>query len=422
MAVDRTYLEDGGETHEFHADDVAIGHEHLALDALVDAAAALCDTPIAFVALYDHREPAGHMTWSRGLVDPAVVVPLARATISSNEVVTESPDVRFDQRFGEVGSAGGAGRVSFYAGVPICAGHSKPVAVIAVAAHGPGQLSLRQRDGLIGLSVVADRLLQMSCDFDSKRDSEVDAYRDDLEDTNARLQSDVAHKHMLIQSIGRDLSAPIAAIRITAESITSGAPAHLATPVAQLGHYAREAEAMVSDLLRVAEPGRARHELRLECVDLAPVLSAAISSMSLPPSPQVEVELDPVVAEVDPHAISRVVVNVVKNAIRHTPRRTPISVVLRRDEHHALIEVSDLGHGIAEADRDRVLSAYHFQAGPEDVGGAGLGLTIADALVRAHGGTVMLGDNEPHGTVVAIRLPIRSAREAESGSPDEARS
>jgi signal transduction histidine kinase len=107
----------------------------------------------------------------------------------------------------------------------------------------------------------------------------------------------------------------------------------------------------------------------------------------------------------DPAAVSRVIRNLVDNAVRHAKSRVDIEVGSR--DGTATITVSDDGPGIAPADRDRVFERFvrldsdRARSG----GGTGLGLAIVVEVVAAHGGTVTIDDRPGGGTTMIVALP-----------------
>ena len=104
------------------------------------------------------------------------------------------------------------------------------------------------------------------------------------------------------------------------------------------------------------------------------------------------------------------------------PDRMRIDVVARREGASALIGVGDHGVGIPEADRTRVLNRFVRLEGARSRPGSGLGLSLASAIARLHGGSIEIGDNQP-GLRITLRLPlvrpsgpVRSSPGASAGS------
>jgi signal transduction histidine kinase len=106
-----------------------------------------------------------------------------------------------------------------------------------------------------------------------------------------------------------------------------------------------------------------------------------------------------------PHALERAVTNLVDNATKYG---TAVRVTLQGSDGGARIDVDDDGPGIPATEKARVLEPF-YRADParQVVRGFGLGLAIVAGIVRRHGGTLELLDNEPRGLRVRVELPVR---------------
>jgi signal transduction histidine kinase len=115
----------------------------------------------------------------------------------------------------------------------------------------------------------------------------------------------------------------------------------------------------------------------------------------------------PCVVAGDPDALSRLLVNLLDNAVRHAASRVCVSV--REDGGWAELTVTDDGPGIAPADTERAFGRFsrldNARTREEGVEGAGLGLAIVRSTAQAHGGSVSLGDAGP-GLRAVVRLPL----------------
>ena len=109
----------------------------------------------------------------------------------------------------------------------------------------------------------------------------------------------------------------------------------------------------------------------------------------------------------DPDALSRLLVNLLDNAVRHAASRVCVSV--RSEDGWAVLVVSDDGPGIPAEDAERAFGRFSRldDARSRDGGeeGAGLGLAIVRSTAEAHGGSVVLGDAGP-GLRAVVRLPL----------------
>jgi signal transduction histidine kinase len=110
--------------------------------------------------------------------------------------------------------------------------------------------------------------------------------------------------------------------------------------------------------------------------------------------------------------LRRALLNLVSNAVKFTPPGGSAEiVVVAEPDGQALIEVRDTGIGIAVEEINRVTEPF-YQAHSglnRHHEGAGLGLTIADRILRVHGGTLSLASRPTQGTVATVRLPLAKA-------------
>ena len=104
--------------------------------------------------------------------------------------------------------------------------------------------------------------------------------------------------------------------------------------------------------------------------------------------------------------------NLVRNAIVHTPSKTPIEVSVSTSNGTAKLSVADHGPGLRAEDRQRIFEPF-YRADPSrsrDSGGAGLGLSIVTAVVAAHGGQVQVKETSGGGATFEVDLPLASSR------------
>jgi two-component system sensor histidine kinase KdpD len=113
------------------------------------------------------------------------------------------------------------------------------------------------------------------------------------------------------------------------------------------------------------------------------------------------------VAEVDGTRLAEVITHLVDNAAKFSPPAAPIRVRAERAGGGIRIEVADAGPGIPEERRASAFDRYGSWRPPgyEEVPGAGLGLYLARAHVRAHGGRLDIVEAEPRGTILRVWLP-----------------
>jgi two-component system OmpR family sensor kinase len=117
----------------------------------------------------------------------------------------------------------------------------------------------------------------------------------------------------------------------------------------------------------------------------------------------------PLVVAGDQMRLRQVLSNLLRNALVHTPPGTPVEIGLHRDDGHAVLEVVDHGPGIPAAHTDRIFERFYRAdaARSGDQGGSGLGLSIAAAVVQAHGGRIWVIPTPGGGATFGISLPLR---------------
>jgi signal transduction histidine kinase len=250
--------------------------------------------------------------------------------------------------------------------------------------------------------------------------SAFDGMLDALETSERRAQraadtaqyAETATRRFLIDA-AHELRTPIAGIQVAAEQL-----AHSASEHSDDGQYrraglllsdARRAGRLVSDMLDLSriDAGLA---LELQDVDVAAVLDGEADRAALL-APQISVRrtgLTALTLKVDATRLSQVVSNLLDNARRYTPAGGAITIDLRAHDDIAEVNITDTGPGIPDDERDRDFERLvRLDAGrARDHGGAGLGLAIARALARAHGGELVC---LPHEGGARFRLTLPRA-------------
>lgn len=135
----------------------------------------------------------------------------------------------------------------------------------------------------------------------------------------------------------------------------------------------------------------------------------------------VEVPADLAPVRANAGRLERVLSNLLRNALRHTPAGGTVRILATATGDTVEVEVADTGAGIRPADRERIFEPF-FQGGPDrsrNRPGAGLGLSICRLIVLAHGGRIWLGD-AAEGTSVRFTLPWAAALGAAEDPPASA--
>ena len=116
---------------------------------------------------------------------------------------------------------------------------------------------------------------------------------------------------------------------------------------------------------------------------------------------------DLILAKIDAKLIVQVLINLVDNAIKYTPAGSVIEVHTEKQGQWVVVTVSDNGPGIPDGQKPRVFEMFYSGANraADSRRSLGLGLALCRSIVTAHGGTISVSDNRPHGTVFTFTLP-----------------
>jgi len=369
-------------------------------DALTAMAAATCNKPMALVSLVEETRQVFAARHGLALTETPRETSFCAHAIRAcnNEQVFEVRDTHFDPRFRNNDLVVGPEGLRFYAGVPILPLGDRAVGTLCVLGDEPGELNLAQREDLIRLANIAEQLMRLRLLTAAKG-----ALLEQLRASERELAETQFRRAHAVRSIAHDLATPLAAIRMTSESVGDQlSPSPVRTQVDHLIEFAREAESLVGDLRLVNDPDGEFPSLSPISQSLVPLVERSTTQLFGAIAPDhITLELDDVSAVVDEHAMTRVMNNLLNNAITHNPPGTPIVIRLSSQEDRSVLEVVDEGSGIPAADRTRMLEPYEAL----DSTGSGLGLAISDALVTAHGGTLVIDGNDPSGTIVSVTLP-----------------
>jgi signal transduction histidine kinase len=240
-----------------------------------------------------------------------------------------------------------------------------------------------------------------------------------LHESTLRERSLEASRRELVAWISHDLRTPLAGIRAVSEALEDGVVSDSAT--VRRYHQTIRAEVerlsgMVDDLFRLSRIHAGLMNLRVEAVRLSDLVSDALS-IAAPVAHARNVVLtgdvttDGLHVQVATTEFLRVMRNLLDNALRHTPEGGRVSVHAKADAKEAVLWVRDSCGGIPGEHLGRIFEVgFREDAARSPTNGAraGLGLAIAQGLVEAHGGTILV-ENEEQGCCFTVRLPALTA-------------
>ena len=232
------------------------------------------------------------------------------------------------------------------------------------------------------------------------------------EDRMRRFITDASH----------ELRTPLTTMRGFAELYRQGAARDMEMVMSRIESESRRMGQLVDDLLLLARLDSQR-PIEQNRVDLLALATDAVhDAQAVAPKRNITMEVfdGPGTPEVlgDEPRLRQVLGNLVNNALQHTPETADITVRVGTDADDAILEVVDTGPGMSQQDALRIFERFYRtdSSRTPTSGGSGLGLSIVDSLVHAHGGTVTVTTALGQGCRFYVSLPRIADVPAHAGS------
>ncbi|NDI25061.1 MAG: sensor histidine kinase, partial [Actinobacteria bacterium] len=217
-----------------------------------------------------------------------------------------------------------------------------------------------------------------------------------------------------VADASHELRTPLTAIRGFAELHRQGAikgEEKTGELVRRIEQESIRMSTLVEDLLLLARLDQSR-ELERDPVNLKTLIAESVASAEAAGRDHpiaVHMPDDDVFVLGDSHRIHQVIANLLANARTHTPIGTPITVSLSQNEEETTVSVEDKGPGLSAEDQTKIFERF-YRADPSRVRnggeGSGLGLSIVDAVMKAHGGSVSVDSAIGKGATFTLHFPI----------------
>ena len=289
------------------------------------------------------------------------------------------------------------------------------IAVAAAASYWLVRRSLQSVDAIrsrvaeISTSDLAERV-----PVPNSRD-EIAALAVTMNEMLARIEAGHRARQRFLGDASHELRSPLATI-ISGLEVAEAHPELLDAELAinTLLPEAQRMRTLIEDLLLLARADEQSLVLHKQDVALDDLAEAEAARARREVGCTIHADICPTRVSGDPAAMSRMIRNLVDNAVRHAKSRVDIAVGSR--DGSAILTVSDDGSGIAPGERARVFGRF-VRLDPDRArsgGGTGLGLAIVAEVVAAHGGTVTIDDRPGGGTKMIVVLPRDANRIAGS--------
>src|SRR4051794_9943992 len=288
---------------------------------------------------------------------------------------------------------------------------------IEAAGRAPGTLDLllrplRGRDGRVAFIVAEGRPIT-----DRKRvEQRLEQQNAELSALSERLARVHDYRERLLGELSHDLRAPLQVVITRAEQVLRSLPDdELRNQVINIRLAAYGALEQINDMLEQVKSDHGEAQLALVDADLAQTMRTVTDQFEpLAADRGIRLRLDVpaegVPARFDVERLSRVVSNLLANAIRHAPSGGSVRCSLATSDGIAALEIADSGSGVPVEHRDRVFGRFRSGLngdGRSESVGAGLGLAIVREFVELHGGRISLSEAPEGGALFTVTLPLR---------------
>ncbi|NOQ46458.1 MAG: PAS domain-containing protein, partial [Desulfobulbaceae bacterium] len=223
-----------------------------------------------------------------------------------------------------------------------------------------------------------------------------------------------AQKNNLISLFTHDLKAPVAIAGGFVDRLLQGKAGPLNE---KQGQYLKTAhreitrlEQYIHSFLNISKIESGQVELKIEEKNIGGLLKEIVEGFKVQAGKkQIKMSLDLTglqsLVSVDTLQITRVISNLLDNAIKYSKKETSIQVLVTEDATHMILEVNDHGPGIELADQEHIFdSFYRLPGSSKQAGGSGLGLAAVRAIVEAHGGKAWVKSRPGEGSSFKVSL------------------
>lgn len=224
-------------------------------------------------------------------------------------------------------------------------------------------------------------------------------------------------KQEFIVTLSHELRSPLTSLKLLLELIVAGAYGELKEQgLAKVALAERNIDRLVKliqDLLDVELVEMGRLTIKKEPVEFRNIIDSAVESCQGPAAnADVELKVDAgsVLIDADEDRLTQVLINLVSNAVKFSPKGSCIEVSTRVEDGAIVASVADCGPGVPKEMQTQIFEPFR-QGGAEaqrNKGSVGLGLAISKAIVELHGGTIAIDSEIGRGSTVWFKLPLET--------------
>jgi signal transduction histidine kinase len=220
-------------------------------------------------------------------------------------------------------------------------------------------------------------------------------------------------RHKLVADVAHELRTPLSVLRGNLESMQEGVIEPTQEAIVSLHDEVLRLSRIVQDLLNLGQMESGSFPLSLQPTKVDEVITRVTSVFAAETDAR-DIRLQTSIqgtlpsTQADPDRIAQVLVNLLANAVHHTPDGGEIRVLASHIDDSIIVSVTDSGPGIVKDDLPHVFDRFYRTDSARDraTGGTGLGLAIAKGIITAHKGSIRVESEPGAGTTFMFSLPI----------------
>src|SRR6266700_1561035 len=251
-------------------------------------------------------------------------------------------------------------------------------------------------------------------------EQELQAYAMELEEANGKLEEANQTKDRFMSIASHELKTPITTIRgqaqlalrrLARQQESSADLESVHTSLERINEQTGRLTSLIDELMDVSSIRAGKAQLHKRRHDLNVISREVAEDQHLLTGRPILIDIspNPVKAQVDGDRISQVLVNLISNAVKYSPERSPVEITINQDNAQAIIMVRDHGKGIPKEQQERIFETFYRTQDAQSSlkEGLGLGLAISKEIVERHNGRIWVESAPDQGSTFFVELPLK---------------